>query len=340
MESIEIITEESDLVTLPKYRIRHLRVVSQVCKIAKHWTHLTNKNRNLNIELGAISKFTSEKEITSIDIELSEHIIFVQEQCHESFENIQKRFSDKKLIRDESGVVEETNEKLPTEFKTSEPSQKIAPKTRQILPRASKTRAHDFFRNMDSDSNHAYGAISRSSSLIFLTVLCSMMSPAIAVNNSTIISCSNGVVSVPPLKGWFELCIDNDCQSMNNTTRYVKYLLPISPTEKGAEVRLRTLSSDGVQEQQWLCDRPKFCEHQYFLSKSLLGNPHCWPAGAIASSAVLIYIIIAVIMGAIWITLKSPEIAGKPERNEPEIPTAPVCSFELTPLPTLLVCVP
>ncbi|PIO59175.1 hypothetical protein TELCIR_19370 [Teladorsagia circumcincta] len=240
-------------------------------------------------------------------------------------------------------IVEETNEKLPIVFERSEPAQKIVPQMRQILPRASKTRAHDFFRNMDGDSNQASGAISTSSSLIFLTVLCAMMSPAIAINNSTIISCSNGVVNVPPLKGWFELCIDNDCQSMNNTTRYVKYLLPISPTEKGAKVRLRTLSSDGVQEQQWLCDRPKFCEHQYFLSKSLLGNPHCWPAGAIASSAVLIYIIIAVIMGIIWIAvkitnkLKSPKIAVEPGRNKPEVPTAPVCSFELTPLPSTLL---
>ncbi|XGW10254.1 hypothetical protein V3C99_012050 [Haemonchus contortus] len=125
MESIEITTEEPESVTLPNIEViaktesketlfdlrrfsslsKALRVVSRVCKTAKHWTRLTNKTRNLKIEPEAISKFSSEKEILSADIELSERIIFVQEQRHESFENLQKLFSDKKLIRDENGII-------------------------------------------------------------------------------------------------------------------------------------------------------------------------------------------------------------------------------------------
>ncbi|KAK6014651.1 hypothetical protein OSTOST_19963 [Ostertagia ostertagi] len=134
------------------------------------------------------------------------------------------------------------------------------------------------------------------------------------------------------------------CQPLTNTTRPTKYILPILPTEQGVNVRLRTLKNEVVHEQSKICDRPKFCDHQYFLSKSLLGNPHCWPIGAIATSAILIYLIIAALMGIAWAIVKikrkaessTPKLDKKVERSEP---SAPTCSFELAPLPcsTLMV---
>ncbi|KAK6038412.1 hypothetical protein COOONC_24083, partial [Cooperia oncophora] len=324
LDSIQIIPEEEELITLPNIKSapetgsnevlfdlgrysnlsKTLRIVAQVGKATHNWVQLTNRNRPLKIELRAVSNFTKEKEITT----------------------------------------QNATEELPTTSSMNKGPKKITVETRQSLPRASKVRAYDLFRNMDGDSSQSYVMTSISSSLVFFAISLSVLiSPTMAINNSSIISCSNGVISVPPIKGWFELCIDNDCQSMNNTTRYIKYLLPISPTEKGANVHLRTLGANGVQEQHWLCDRPKFCEHQYLLSKSLLGNPHCWPAGAIATSAVLIYLIIAALMFATWVAvkitrkMKSHRSMIRPEDSETDAPSAPACSFELTPLPSAVI---
>ncbi|KAK6762171.1 hypothetical protein RB195_023038 [Necator americanus] len=48
------------------------------------------------------------------------------------------------------------------------------------------------------------------------------------------------------------------------------------------------------------CNRPDFCDHHYFLSKALLGNPHCWPAGAITTLAVVIYIFAVILAMLVW----------------------------------------
>ncbi|KAK6047025.1 hypothetical protein COOONC_15472 [Cooperia oncophora] len=280
-----------------------LRTVSIVGKAIRLWVAATNSNRGTVINLKSVPEYDTCSEISSKDFELSEGVI-TQEQKHDS---------DKE-------VAQNANEELPTSS-AKEGTKKIAVETRQSFPRASKIRAYDLSAIWIS-----YVTTSISSSLIFLAISLSVLiSPTMAINNSSIISCSNGVISVPPIKGWFELCIDNDCQSMNNTTRYIKYLLPISPTEKGANVQLRTLSANGVQEQHWLCDRP-----------NLLGNPHCWPAGAIATSAVLIYLIIAAFMFATWVAVR---ITRKMKSHRILIPgnPTPVCSFELTPLPSAVV---
>ncbi|KAK6009733.1 hypothetical protein OSTOST_25311 [Ostertagia ostertagi] len=160
---------------------------------------------------------------------------------------------------------------------------------------------------------------------------------------SSIISCAKGTV-LYAMNAAFEVCMRPTIwQPLTNTTRPTKYILPILPTEQGVNVRLRTLKNEVVHEQSKTCDRPKFCDHQYFLSKSLLGNPHCWPVGAIATSAILIYLIIAARYGDCVEIAKSkkaesstPKLDKKVERSEP---SAPTCSFELAPLPcsTLMV---
>ncbi|KAK6009450.1 hypothetical protein OSTOST_25614, partial [Ostertagia ostertagi] len=203
-----------------------------------------------------------------------------------------------------------------------------------MLPRNSKTRAYDFFRSMECSVQISKTPFPAKSALLFLTVL-TLASTSLASKNSSIISCAKGIVYIPPMNGWFEVCIGTECQPLNNTTRPTKYILPILPTEQGSEL---------VHEQSKICDRPKFCDHQYFLSKSLLGNPHCWPVGAIATSAILIYLIIAALMGIAWAIVKikrkaessTPKLDKKVERSEP---SAPTCSFELAPLPcsTLMV---
>ncbi|KAK6061556.1 hypothetical protein COOONC_00781 [Cooperia oncophora] len=88
-----------------------------------------------------------------------------------------------------------------------------------------------------------------------------------------------------------------------------RYVLPISPTDKDAKVRLRTLEESGILEHTMVCDRAEFCEHQYFLSKG------CQKDSAIGPPT--------------------------PQRSEQTVPSPNACGFELIQLPrsTLSICV-
>ncbi|VDL74428.1 unnamed protein product [Nippostrongylus brasiliensis] len=159
------------------------------------------------------------------------------------------------------------------------------------------------------------------------------------------ITCSRGVITVPASSGSFELCIDNERQSIINTTESTNYLLLVSPLEQSVNVRLRSFEDAEIHESVEWCERPTFCEHQYFLSKTLLGNPHCWPTGAIISLAMLTYAIITVIMGVAWTIShlakrnrkqSNPISQTNSNTNEGQTRQMP-CSFELTPLPSSTV---
>ncbi|WKX93844.1 hypothetical protein Q1695_011255 [Nippostrongylus brasiliensis] len=221
---------------------------------------------------------------------------------------------------------------------------------REKLPRSSKERALDFFRNMESDTHVSHSRPSPAGAKFFaLIAILSVVAPTRGANPPKLssISCANGVISVPPINSWFELCIDSECRSMMGTTRTLTYLLPVSPTEHGAKVILKTLTENGIRELSRNCDSPKFCDHQHLLSKSLLGNPHCWPAGAIITAAITIYLIVAAILVISWATAKlikhyktkartnTRRSTGNQRTRETSAP-----SFELTPLSgtTLTMC--
>ncbi|XGW34079.1 hypothetical protein V3C99_018111, partial [Haemonchus contortus] len=153
------------------------------------------------------------------------------------------------------------------------------PHERQSLPRSSKTLAREFFKTLDCAITHSKSSLP-TTSLMMLMTLMAVMSPILATTELPFIWCGNGVVHVPPIKGWLEICITDECQSFINKTQPSTYLLPISPTGMDIDVRLRTHESSGLRERTLVCDRAKFCDHQHFLSKTLLGNPHCWPLDA------------------------------------------------------------
>lgn len=208
---------------------------------------------------------------------------------------------------------------------------------REVLPRSSKTRAYEFFRSMEA-SISCPQLMPAKFPLQFIMLLSVINSPTLAVQNSSLISCSKGMIDIPLMNGWFEICIDRECQALSNSTRLTRYMLPISPTPIGANVRLRTLANGAVQEEVRTCERANFCDHQYLLSKTLLGNPHCWPVGAIVTTAVLTYVVIAMALIAIWLTTNvikksrsDPKKKAKDTKGVTVEPTAP--SFELTPLP-------
>ncbi|VDL65790.1 unnamed protein product, partial [Nippostrongylus brasiliensis] len=82
-----------------------LRVVSLIGKLLKTWVSQTNKKRVTDVPLNIVEKFSSTEEITSQDIEISEKIILRQEQGDTDIQELQKRFRDKKIIRDPCGII-------------------------------------------------------------------------------------------------------------------------------------------------------------------------------------------------------------------------------------------
>ncbi|EYC34827.1 hypothetical protein Y032_1370g3851, partial [Ancylostoma ceylanicum] len=113
------------------------------------------------------------------------------------------------------------------------------------------------------------------------------------------IVCDTGKVTVSPPWHNFELCFDSECQMFHHRNTNMIYYLPISPSNGKVKVDIKDDNGTTVLSEN--CCRPEFCiDSSKFLSKSLLGNPHCWPVGAILSVAVMLYLTVSVILLICW----------------------------------------
>uniref|UniRef100_A0A1I7WXL8 Uncharacterized protein n=1 Tax=Heterorhabditis bacteriophora TaxID=37862 RepID=A0A1I7WXL8_HETBA len=94
--------------------------------------------------------------------------------------------------------------------------------------------------------------------------------------NSNNLNCDNGIVSVKP---------DN------------KDRLPISPIN--ARTRITINSSNSTTDK--LCAPLELCRSaDTLLSRALIRNPHCWPAGAITSAVIIVYALILICLLIGW----------------------------------------
>ncbi|KAK6765601.1 hypothetical protein RB195_025486 [Necator americanus] len=226
---------------------------------------------------------------------------------------------------------------------------------RQILTRASKTRAYDVMKEFEEELDNTQSSISISLNVVILSFLVNvtilsflcLISPSLATKTLTPnVLWNKGVVRIIPLGQPFELCfINNECKIFSDH-KNLSFPLLISPTNDKVKVRLRSLQYNSTQEQSITCERPEFCDHHYLLTKSLLGNPHCWPAGAITTVAVMVYLI--TIMSIILICATS-QLARKAKRamvsrrecSQPTCSAIPANTFELAPLPgssAVIIC--
>ncbi|EYC01616.1 hypothetical protein Y032_0105g3654 [Ancylostoma ceylanicum] len=215
---------------------------------------------------------------------------------------------------------------------------------RQLPSRAAKTRAYDVIRNFEESlESHSQISCSAKMPLSMMMILC-LISAGMCGNVSPSIHCSNGVVKIIPPGGPFQLCFNNDCHIPAITERNLSFFLPISPRNDKVHVNLSSLLSNKSFEQYKVCDRPLFCDHQYLLSKSILGNPHCWPAGAIATIAALTYLAIMTLISLLCVVSKLRGRISKlrvlKRRNRSQPIQTSALNFELVPLPgaTLAIC--
>ncbi|PIO55965.1 hypothetical protein TELCIR_22644, partial [Teladorsagia circumcincta] len=212
--------------------------------------------------------------------------------------------------------------------------------TRPILQRRTKTAAYDIIRNFENDLGSSQQLSSVKIPIIMLTFL-AIISPA-AAN----ISCAQGKVNISFFDGPFKLCFNEECRNITNQTSAMRYNLPISPSDGKVTVRLQPTYDHEKMEEVTLCDRPKFCDSHYLLSKTLLGNPHCWPEGAIGTTAIIVYILAVILLITSCLIIKTGKKHSKSRTRRKRsskrcLSNVEAPMFELTPLPgsaSLVVC--
>ncbi|CAJ0606873.1 unnamed protein product [Cylicocyclus nassatus] len=172
----------------------------------------------------------------------------------------------------------------------TQPLQTVEKNVRKMPERAFKMKAYDAIKECGNRLNQSAHILKPTFS-VFLVAILTLVSPIKAQNSSSAISCCEGKVHIPWQGAPYTLCIDNDCKTIDNTTHGMRYALPISPINTSASVRFsKVLTGDGAHESTLICKTPQSCDHQK-LSKTLLGNPHCWPFGAIVTVPMILYFI-------------------------------------------------
>ncbi|KAK6742032.1 hypothetical protein RB195_009727 [Necator americanus] len=170
---------------------------------------------------------------------------------------------------------------------------------RKLPARASKTEAYEIIRDYELGLEGAQYTIPRTPLALTIIAMLSMISPTLAECVPKI-ACVKGKINISPPKGSFQLCFDEHCRTFNEVTKNLTYTVPISPHNDQVKVALIMIGNHSMETLETTCNRPDFCDHHYFLSKALLGNPHCWPAGAIATLAVVIYIFAVILAILVW----------------------------------------
>ncbi|KAK6736395.1 hypothetical protein RB195_019213 [Necator americanus] len=161
-------------------------------------------------------------------------------------------------------------------------------------------------------------------------------------NNS--IKCNEGRVEIVPPSSRFELCINAMCRIMSNVSKSYIFELEKSSLDENSTITLRSEWESSVVFSTMQCEPPDFCEKSALLmSKDLIGNPHCWPLGAIITLTMLVYLSINSIMLIIWLIkcTRNAKRKGTPNSTSEE-ETIPMRTFNPHPInipSALLICV-
>ncbi|KAK6750546.1 hypothetical protein RB195_002489 [Necator americanus] len=213
--------------------------------------------------------------------------------------------------------------------------------------RQSKTHAlkviQEFERSLDRPSTSSSRQVSTYllMAMLALSTICPVTATA-HENNS--IKCNEGRVEIVPPSSRFELCINAMCRIMSNVSKSYIFELEKSSLDENSTITLRSECESSVVFSTMQCEPPDFCEKSALLmSKDLIGNPHCWPLGAIITLTVLVYLSINSIMLIIWLIkcTRNAKRKGTPNSTSEE-ETIPMRTFNPHPInipSALLICV-
>uniref|UniRef100_A0A7I5EAI6 Peptidase A2 domain-containing protein n=1 Tax=Haemonchus contortus TaxID=6289 RepID=A0A7I5EAI6_HAECO len=197
-------------------------------------------------------------------------------------EAIEESLAEKRAVQ--SRPKEGTNiERTPSVTEPPHP-----PKTpHKNQERKSKTPPYEVIRKCERQPNRLSIPMSINSSLwTLITILLCAISTGSA-NDS--LMCADGSAIVDIQNASFELCFNQECRTFINLSKKLVLKIPASPLHKLATVTARVLRNNYTETVE--CPPIAFCEYaSQIMTSSLIGNPHCWPMGAIASIAIILYL--------------------------------------------------
>ncbi|EPB78823.1 hypothetical protein ANCCEY_02102 [Ancylostoma ceylanicum] len=124
--------------------------------------------------------------------------------------------------------------------------------------------------------------------------------------------CDRGTVEITEINGTYELCFNEECREfIGNETVRTYELLP-SPTHNETRVTVRYGAGDKPIEFTTVCSNPDICTiSSSIFSTSLLGNPHCWPVGAVITTAMILYLATTMMFLSLYLLITIIRIASK-----------------------------
>ncbi|VDL66760.1 unnamed protein product, partial [Nippostrongylus brasiliensis] len=256
-------------------RFRHyshaLKTLTRAMKALSHWISLVKAHRNRSITTEIIQKFDPTKELTA-----------------------------EELIPLEIRSI--TNDESPTEIPKTENFKQIG--QRRILPPRKAKENVKYNDDQESEGNpssiQVYQRASSSSVLAKTLLYPFLLLALICVCKASQIECAVGKLRVIPPSDIYILCFNNACRNRtrNDTTTFA---LPPSTHQKYVNITVYS-RSDRTVPQSKMCLRRSFCDDKTIFTLSLLGNPHCWPFGAILSAVcfVTVTILLAAFCGVVF----------------------------------------
>lgn len=196
------------------------------------------------------------------------------------------------------GTEVRTEPQEPDENPESQSARQSAPQVTRPV-RKSRQLALEVIRNFEESLEEPQSSSSYSQSvrpsyytLTILLIFTILQSTTAKEGN---LACNNGIVSVYPPYSKFTLCMHEACKTFLNNTAEMLFKLPPSSIRKEINISMSYPYNTKTNTIIKKCLVPHICEHsQRLLSKKLFANPHCWPVGAIASIAALLYLTILV----------------------------------------------
>ncbi|EYB91440.1 hypothetical protein Y032_0206g1994 [Ancylostoma ceylanicum] len=148
--------------------------------------------------------------------------------------------------------------------------------------------------------------------LFYIMIITLFTTSSTFANRDISMTCSNdGVLVHTSRNDPFEICADHHCQMITPVTNPFLVKFPPEVTLHDYPVSLKWNTGDQRATMETMCHRLNFCQQlDCWICSAVVFNPECWPMGAIVITALLLYVIVAIL----YVLLYVPMTMGKPIR--------------------------
>ncbi|EYB89023.1 hypothetical protein Y032_0237g3239, partial [Ancylostoma ceylanicum] len=125
----------------------------------------------------------------------------------------------------------------------------------------------------------------------------------------------------------YEICVEDFCRTYENPKDVETVRFPPQLVLHEHEVQWKLVENNSTRTVETTCPSAPFCENiDCTLCTTLIFNPECWPLGAIAASAIILYFVLA----GCCVFLYIPLIIGKPIWiiSSKDCPSSSTCNYK------------